>query len=79
MITGRAGLSLFLLAVATASAAERVAPTWPTPNTAWAENRPLGDYLQHAGSGDPESGGFGGVRSASLATGAASRPTVSLR
>jgi hypothetical protein len=46
-----------------ARGAERVELAWPTPNPAWAEGRPLGDYLQHAGSGDPESGGYGGVRS----------------
>ena len=62
MITRRALVSLFLLTAASALAAERLELTWPTPNPAWAENRPLGDYLQHAGSGDPESGGFGGVR-----------------
>jgi hypothetical protein len=37
--------------------------TWPTPNPAWAEGKPVSAFLQHAGSGDPESGGFGGVRS----------------
>lgn len=46
------------------AAAPRVEFTWPTPNQAWAEGRPARDFLQHAGSGDPESGGFGGVRSA---------------
>lgn len=45
------------------SAAERIELVWPTPNPAWAAGRPGRDYLQHAGSGDPESGGFGGVRS----------------
>ncbi len=55
---------LFLLAAsAGVRAAERVEFTWPTPSTAWAEGRPPRDFLQHAGSGDPESGGFGGVRS----------------
>jgi murein DD-endopeptidase MepM/ murein hydrolase activator NlpD len=44
-------------------AGERVEIVWPTPNPAWAEGRPARAYLQHAGSGDPESGGFGGVRS----------------
>jgi hypothetical protein len=38
--------------------------TWPTPNTAWNEGKPSTSFLQQAGSGDPESGGFGGVRSA---------------
>jgi hypothetical protein len=50
-------------AVGAMSAAERVEIVWPTPNTAWADGRPLADYAQHAGSGDPESGTFGGVRS----------------
>jgi murein DD-endopeptidase MepM/ murein hydrolase activator NlpD len=44
-------------------AAERLELTWPTPNTAWAEGKPLEAYAQHAGSGDAESGTFGGVRS----------------
>lgn len=37
---------------------------WPTPDRGWAEGRPASQWLQHAGSGDPDSGGFGGVRSA---------------
>jgi peptidoglycan LD-endopeptidase LytH len=41
----------------------RLQLVWPTPNTAWAEGKPLSAYIQHAGSGDPESGTFGGVRS----------------
>lgn len=44
-------------------AAGRVEFTWPTPLKAWNEGRPPTDILQQAGSGDPESGGFGGVRS----------------
>ena len=56
-------VALVLLTAAGGRAAERVEFTWPTPNTAWATGGPLGAYLQHAGSGDPESGGFGGVRS----------------
>lgn len=65
-MTSTAGtrLALFLLAGTALSAAERVDLVWPTPNTAWAEGRSLGAYLQDAGSGDPESGGFGGVRNA---------------
>jgi len=60
----RAGLVLVVLAFALglARAADRVEFVWPTPNTAWADGRPVDDYLQHAGSGDAESGGFGGVR-----------------
>src|SRR5215213_11223432 len=46
-----------------AQAAERLKLVWPTPSTAWAEGKPPSEWLQHAGSGDPESGGFGGVRS----------------
>jgi murein DD-endopeptidase MepM/ murein hydrolase activator NlpD len=50
------------VAVSAGHAAERVEIVWPTPNTAWADSRPLADYVQHAGSGDAESGTFGGVR-----------------
>lgn len=49
--------------LATARGAGRIEIVWPTPNPAWAEGRPPRDFLQHAGSGEPESGGFGGVRS----------------
>jgi murein DD-endopeptidase MepM/ murein hydrolase activator NlpD len=56
------GLAIFLGLVSAALAVGRVEISWPTPNRAWAEGRPLGDYLQQAGSGKPESGGFGGVR-----------------
>lgn len=44
-------------------AAERFPLGWPTSGTAWTEGKPSGQWLQHAGSGDPASGGFGGVRS----------------
>jgi murein DD-endopeptidase MepM/ murein hydrolase activator NlpD len=47
-----------------ASAADRLQLVWPTPSTAWADGRPPSAWLQHAGSGDPDSGRFGGVRSA---------------
>ena len=47
---------------AAASAAERLDLTWPTPNPAWSEGKSIGDFVQHAGSGDPVSGTFGGVR-----------------
>ncbi len=57
-----AGLSL-LAAIAGARAADRFAFVWPTPGKGWAENQPPSQWLQHAGSGDPASGGFGGVRS----------------
>ncbi|MEO7412686.1 MAG: M23 family metallopeptidase [Opitutaceae bacterium] len=44
-------------------AAERVELSWPTPSLAWAEGKSPATFLQEAGSGDPESGGYGGVRS----------------
>lgn len=65
-MSARAGVVLgavLLWLGASVRAAERVELAWPTPNPAWAEGKPSRDYLQHAGSGDPESGGFGGVRS----------------
>src|SRR5687767_3478066 len=37
---------------------------WPTPSKAWTDGAPPAQWLQHAGSGDPDSGSFGGVRSA---------------
>ena len=46
-----------------AGAADRTELSWPTPNRGWAEGRPLAQWLQHAGSGDAQSGAFGGVRS----------------
>jgi murein DD-endopeptidase MepM/ murein hydrolase activator NlpD len=58
------GLTIALsgvMAVA-AVAAERLDLAWPTPNPAWAEGKSIGDFVQHAGSGDPVSGTFGGVR-----------------
>jgi hypothetical protein len=51
------------LSSATALAAGRIAIAWPTPNDAFAQGRPIASFLQDAGSGDPESGGFGCVRS----------------
>ncbi len=62
----RRATRLFILVctvMVAARAAERVEIIWPTPNTAWADGRPLATYAQHAGSGEPESGTFGGVRS----------------
>jgi hypothetical protein len=47
---------------AVASAAERIAIAWPTPNPAFARGAGIAAILQHAGSGDPASGGFGCVR-----------------
>lgn len=51
-----------LAAAVLARGAERLDLAWPTPNPAWLEGKPLGSYIQHAGSGDPMSGTFGGVR-----------------
>lgn len=60
----RVGVFLALAAILRAGPApERVDIVWPTPNPAWSQGRPLSEFLQHAGSGDPDSGGFGGVRS----------------
>jgi murein DD-endopeptidase MepM/ murein hydrolase activator NlpD len=56
-------LVMIALTTWTALAAERIEFTWPTPNPAWADGKPPASFLQHAGSGDPASGGFGGVRS----------------
>jgi hypothetical protein len=58
------GLVLLATAVGPVRGAGRVEFTWPTPNRAWEEGRPIQFLLQDAGSGDPESGAFGGVRSA---------------
>lgn len=55
-------LGLFLWSPAL-QAADRIELVWPTPNKSWAEGKSATSFLQHAGSGDPESGGFGGVRS----------------
>ena len=55
-------LSAIVIFTLPTPAAERIQIVWPTPSTAWSENRAPADFLQHAGSGDPESGGFGGVR-----------------
>lgn len=53
----------FAVAGAAWGAPDKIELTWPTPNSAWAEGKAPAAFLQDAGSGDPESGGFGGVRS----------------
>ncbi len=60
----RISVAFLLLALAALKlcATERLELLWPTPNKGWAEGKPLDVYIQHAGSGDPESGTFGGVR-----------------
>ncbi len=58
-------ISLFLFSFLAVSslAAQRVSFVWPAPETPLREGVPATEILQHAGSGDPKSGGFGGVRS----------------
>lgn len=63
MMRGALIFALGLVLGVKVQAADRVEIVWPTPNSAWAAGKPVGDFLQHAGSGDPESGAFGGVRS----------------
>ncbi len=65
-LTLRNFFGMALVVVATGArlrAAERLEIVWPTPSTAWAEGKPIAAFLQQAGSGDPATGGFGGVRS----------------
>ncbi len=54
---------LTLLFASGLRAADRIAIVWPTPNEAFAQGKAITAFLQDAGSGDPESGGFGCVRS----------------
>lgn len=56
-------LLVSLLAPLSAAPGDRLQLVWPTPNRAWADGKGIEAYIQHAGSGDPESGTFGGVRS----------------
>jgi peptidoglycan LD-endopeptidase LytH len=53
---------LILALFATVPAAARLQLAWPTPNTAYLEDRPIAEYVQPTVSGEPESGLFGGVR-----------------
>ena len=55
-------IALLLAGLTALRAAERMELFWPTPNTAWADGKGIADFIQHAGSGDPMSGTFGGVR-----------------
>lgn len=55
---------LLALAPACLGAAEpRLELTWPTPNTAYVEGKPIETYVQATASGVPESGLFGCARS----------------
>ena len=47
---------LLFSVVVSAAAAARVEFSWPTPNPAWEQRRPIEDYVQPTASGDPESG-----------------------
>ncbi len=57
------GCIYLCLVVMGAAAEPGIAVSWPTPSTDFAEGRSGDTFLQHAGSGNPASGGFGGVRS----------------
>lgn len=59
----RVAAAVFLFLGLVQATAQRVELTWPAPNDAYSPDRVVRDLLQHAGSGDPDSGGFGGVRS----------------
>lgn len=59
----RASRWLLGFLLGTTALAQRVEINWPTPHPGFAQGRPATEYLQHAGSGDPQSGSFGGVRS----------------
>ncbi|MFT3831628.1 MAG: M23 family metallopeptidase [Opitutaceae bacterium] len=52
-----------LLVAELATAQARLPMAWPTPNTAYVEDRPIEEYVQPTASGDPQSGLFGCVRS----------------
>jgi len=56
-------LGLWLGLAVAATAATRIELTWPTPHPAWTDGQGDEHWLQHAGSGNAESGGYGGVRS----------------
>lgn len=59
-MTGR--LLVLTLAFMAGASAQPLDLVWPTSNSAWTERKPLEAYVQHAGSGEAESGTFGGVR-----------------
>ena len=48
--------------LASPALAQQLELNWPTPNKAWSEGKTISAYLQDAGTSDPASGGFGGVR-----------------
>ena len=55
-------VGLLLPLIASSSMADRLRLAWPTKNKAYAEGRPLEDYIQPTVSGRVESGLFGCVR-----------------
>ncbi len=60
----RLGWWLSLLAPVCLAAGEpRLELVWPTPNTAYAEGKPIDTFVQATASGDPASGLFGCARS----------------
>lgn len=56
-------LQISLLFVTAARSADRLEWVWPVPNPAWSQGKSAEAFLQHAGSGEAQSGNFGGVRS----------------
>lgn len=62
MVVARPLLFLLIAAVANGQVPERLQIVWPTPNAAYAANRPPEDYVQPTVSGRVESGLFGCVR-----------------
>jgi murein DD-endopeptidase MepM/ murein hydrolase activator NlpD len=66
IMRGAIAVGIFLALWTRALGAERLEIVWPTSSTKWAEGRPAREILQHAGSGEWESGAFGGVRSGGI-------------
>lgn len=56
------GWILFLAAASCVAAGTPLQIVWPTPNPAWAEGKPVDDYIQPTVSGRPESGLYGCAR-----------------
>lgn len=61
--TGATAASPVIVAAPVPARPQRVEFTWPTPNPAFMAGQGIAAFIQHAGSGEPESGTFGGVRS----------------
>ena len=54
---------LGILGLAVSVAAQRLDLSWPTPDPAFEQGKSGAAIYQDTGTGDPSSGGFGGVRS----------------